>query len=171
MRCQYSNPPLSSIKMSPERMGYQAAKLLDALMKGEPAPTQGILVPPVCVVTRQSTDTSATADWLITEATRFIRQNALRGCKVSDVQKHLRVGRTTLKAHFQKALNRSPQAEIHRTRVERIKSLLSNKDLTLAQIAEETGFEHPEYLGIFFKRETGMAPSEYRKHVLKFESE
>ena len=165
-RCQFCNPPLSSIRMNVERMGYEAAKLLDSLMKGESLPEKGIMIPPIGVMTRQSTDTLATADWLVAEAARFIRENSLHGCKVSDVQKHLHVGRTTLKAHFQKALNRSPQSEIHRVRIERIKSMLSHMDLTLAQIAEETGFEHAEYLGIFFKRETGLAPSEYRKHIL-----
>jgi len=167
--CELTNPPLSSVKPNLERIGYEAAKILDTLMKGESPALQQITVNPVGVVTRQSTDTSAGKDWLITEAIRFIKQHALRGCKVTDVQKHLNIGRTTLKQHFQRSLNRSPQEEIHRVQIAEIKELLRETDFTLTHIAEAAGFEHPEYLSVFFKRETGLTPGEYRKHVLEFD--
>lgn len=50
-----------------------------------------------------------------------------------------------------------------RVRMNRIKELLRNTELTLHQIAERTGFEHSEYLGAAFRREVGLTPGEFRK--------
>ena len=54
--CELSNPPLSSISLSTEKAGYQAAEALDKLMSGKPADTNEITVIPLEVVKRQSTD-------------------------------------------------------------------------------------------------------------------
>ena len=44
----------------------------------------------------------------------------------------------------------------------RVKMLLTETDLSLAQIAEKAGFEHVEYLSVVFKKEIGLPPSQYR---------
>jgi LacI family transcriptional regulator len=44
--------------------------------------------------------------------------------------------------------------------------LLSETNLTLESIANLTGFEHPEYLCVVFKRMTGQTPREYRRETL-----
>src|ERR1700694_4868636 len=43
-----------------------------------------------------------------------------------------------------------------------IKQLLVETDFTLETIAELAGFEHPEYMSVLFKRETGQTPGKYR---------
>ena len=50
-----------------------------------------------------------------------------------------------------------------RARLERVKQLLIETKLTLAQIARKTGFEHPEYLSVAFKREVKTLPSRFRR--------
>jgi transcriptional regulator GlxA family with amidase domain len=70
--------------------------------------------------------------------------------------------RAALEKRFRKHLNRSPKQEIRRIRLERIKQLLVETDLTLERIAELSGFEHPEYMSVLFKRETGQTPGHYR---------
>src|SRR5271165_2295671 len=56
----------------------------------------------------------------------------------------------------------SPKQEIRRIQLERIKQLLVETDFTLETIAELAGFEHPEYMSVLFKRETGQTPGKYR---------
>jgi len=41
-------------------------------------------------------------------------------------------------------------------------NLLSNSDVPIAQIAEETGFHSPTYFSKFFHERTGKSPSRYR---------
>ena len=58
---------------------------------------------------------------------------------------------------------RSPQAEIRRVQLAKIKQLLLETDFPLKKIAELTGFEHIEYMCVVFKRFTGKSPGAYRK--------
>lgn len=45
------------------------------------------------------------------------------------------------------------------------KELLSYEDLTISQVSNRLGFEYPQHFVRFFKRNTGVTPSEYRKAV------
>jgi len=161
--CELCNPALSSVAPDAERIGYQAAELLDQLMAGHPPACQRILIDPLHVVTRRSSDTLAIKDWAVSAAIRFISEQALHGCTVADVTNSVGVSRSFLERGFRQHLQRSPQAEIRRVQVNRIKQLLAETDFTLERIAELSGFEHPEYLSVVFKRLTGQTPGQYRK--------
>ena len=161
--CELCNPALSSVAPDAERIGYQAAELLDQLMAGKPPPARRILIEPVRVVTRRSSDTLAIKEVAVSAAIRFISEQALHGCTVSDVIKSVHVSRSFLERSFRQHLKRSPQAEIRRVQVNRIKQLLSETDFTLERISELSGFEHPEYLSVVFKRLIGQTPGQYRK--------
>jgi LacI family transcriptional regulator len=67
-----------------------------------------------------------------------------------------------LERRFRAALDHSPHDEILRARLKRVKTLLKETDWTLARIAEASGFDHPEYMMVQFKRETGQTPSQWR---------
>ena len=47
-------------------------------------------------------------------------------------------------------------------RLDRVKEMLVDSHSSIAELARLTGFEHPEYLGVVFKRRTGLTPGEYR---------
>ena len=57
----------------------------------------------------------------------------------------------------------TPMQWINRTAIKEIKVWLAYSDETTAQIAERMNFPCPSSLTKFFKRETGLTPSEYRK--------
>jgi LacI family transcriptional regulator len=104
----------------------------------------------------------ATDDIDISTAMRFIRAHAVEGINVEDVLRVVPLSRRVLEARFQKILGRTPHEEITRTRLERVKELLTETDLSLTAIAHRTGYKHVEYLSVVFKRETGQSPGEYR---------
>ncbi len=160
--CDLCDPPLSSVVPDAARIGYEAAALLDRLMRGEAVPAETRLVLPRGVATRQSTDGVAIADPTVARAMRFIRENAHRPIGVDDVKSRLGVSRSTLERRFRSALGRSPHEEIGRARLRRVQALLSETDWPLARIAEAAGFEHPEYMMVRFKRATGLTPSQWR---------
>jgi LacI family transcriptional regulator len=163
--CELCNPALSSVAPDAEQIGYQAAELLDQLMSGQPHSSQRILVEPVRVVTRRSSDTFAIKDRTLASALRFVNEQALHGCTVTDVVNFARVSRSFLERRFRQHLKRSPQAEIRRIQVSRIRQLLTETDYTLERISELSGFEHPEYLSVVFKRLIGQTPGQYRKQM------
>ncbi len=161
--CELCDPPLSSVQPNAERLGYEAAALLDDLMAGRSRDEAEPLVAPTGVTTRQSTDVLAIDDPQIAAAVRMIRELACRGVTVADVLKHVPQSRTLLERKFRKFLGRSPQAEIRQVQIKRAKQLLAETDLKLERIAELTGFQHPEYLSVVFKRETGITPGQFRR--------
>ena len=162
--CELCDPPLSSVQPSAERVGYEAAALLDRLMRGEPPPAGGpLLVPPHGVVTRQSTDVLAIDEPQVAAALRYIRERACDPIGVADVLRHVPLSRSILERRFRKYLGRSPQAEIRQVQLKRVRQLLLETDLPLDRIANLAGYEHAEYMSVVFKRELGITPGAYRK--------
>jgi len=160
--CELCHPPLSSIEQNPEWAGYEAAVLLDRLLNGEPPPDEPILVEPLGVVARQSTDVVAVGDADVAAALHYIRAHACDGIRVSDVLEHVQTSRSTLERRFRKLLGRSPKAEILRTQLEQVKQLLSMTDYPLAKIAPLTGFRYVESMCDCFRRTLGQTPGQYR---------
>lgn len=155
--------PLSCINQAPHVVGYEAAQLLDQLIQGAPAPVEPILIPPLSIEERASTDTLFADDDLVREAIQFIRQHAQEALQVSDLTDHLNVSRRILEHRFQKALHRSPATEIRQEKLKRIIKLLQETNLTISQIAARCGFQHQEAMIRMFGRVTGMSPREYRQ--------
>jgi LacI family transcriptional regulator len=160
--CNLCHPPLSSIVPNAERVGYEAAALLDAMMNGQSPPAEPMLVPPVGVTTRQSSDVLAIDDRTVAAALRFIRERACAGCSMKDLLRHIPMSRSLLERRFRQHLGRSPQAEIRAVQLKRVRQLLAESDLSLDQIAPLAGYAHPEYMSVVFKRETGQTPGQYR---------
>ncbi len=57
----------------------------------------------------------------------------------------------------------SPVHFIHQIRLQKACDLIRNTDLTIAEIAYETGFTSPAYFSRLFAKTYGLPPSEYRK--------
>lgn len=163
--CAMSTPPLSSVQLPGLAVGYAAAELLDKLMRGGRGPRQPMLIPPLGVVTRQSSDIVAIADQAVARAVRFIRESALRGIDVEDVLDHVPMSRSSLERRMRSALGRSPKAEILRVRLAAVQRLLVETDLTLDALARRAGFDHPQYMSTLFRREVGLTPGEYRRQA------
>ena len=160
--CELADPPLSSVAPDLQRIGYEAAALLDQLMAGERPPTTRLLVGPLGVVRRQSSDVVAVADPDLAVALRLIREQACNGIRVDDLARKSGLSRRALERRFQKYVERSPHDEILRVRIERAKQLLRETDLGLKAIAVRSGFQHASYLAAVFRDSTGLTPGEYR---------
>ncbi|HEU5080234.1 MAG TPA: DNA-binding transcriptional regulator [Opitutaceae bacterium] len=163
IRCELVYPPLSSVSTNPFQSGYRAAEMLDQMMLGEKPREMVTRVDPVGVVTRHSTDVLAIEDKNVAAALSYIREHACSGIAVEQVLKHAAASRSQLEKKFRRHLGRSPQAEIRRVQVARIRQLLIETDFPLKKIAELTGFEHVEYMCVLFKRLTSITPGACRK--------
>jgi LacI family transcriptional regulator len=163
LACGLSHPPLSSVATGSQRIGYEAAALLDRLLTGEPAPTTAIVVPPVGVVVRQSTDSVAVKDADVVAALRFIRSHADQNIGVRKVLQEVPIARRSLEQRFRKALARTVGEEIRRVHVERAKGLLSRTELPIAEVARQAGFTSSKHLCTIFRRALGLVPTAYRR--------
>ena len=122
-----------------------------------------LLTKPLGIMVRESTDTLAIDDHQISEALQYIRRHAHANIRVADVLKTLSLSRRSLEHRFKNLVGRTPHEEIQRVRLNSVKRLLSETELSIAAIAERSGYEHGEYMTAVFRRVTGLTPTEYRR--------
>ena len=164
--CQICTPPLSSVAYPGKRVGYQAACLLSTMMRGARVTDDHVMPIPIHeLVARESTNTLAVDDPVVAEAVHFIRQQAPSyPVHVSEVVERSHLSHSGFNKNFIKQMGHTPKEEIKRVRLARLQALLKNTSNKIGQVAREMRFESPEELTRFFKRETGFAPKDYRKH-------
>jgi len=160
--CDLSDPPLSSVVPDTERIGFEAAALLDEMMAGKESSLAPVYVDPKGVVARRSTEALAIEDRQMAAALRFVRERACEGIDVGDLVKAIPLSRSTLERRFIKVIGRSPKDEIMRVRLNRAKQLLAETSFSIEFIAEKIGFERAEYLSRIFKKKTGLTPLRFR---------
>jgi LacI family transcriptional regulator len=162
--CKVAPVPISAVNPAAEEIGYRAAAELDLMMtRTGAAPPADVQIPPLGVVTRQSTETLAVEDQALVKALRYIRQDPARAMRVDDVAQHAGLCRRTLEQRFNKLLGRSPAAEIRRVRIERAIELLQHTELPVSAVAEKSGFSTAEYMASVFRTHLHVAPLHYRK--------
>lgn len=160
--CENQSVPLSSIDQNLERGGYEAAALLDRLMSGRRAPEKPILVPPLGVAVRRSTEVVAVTEPVVRLAMEFIAKNLARPIGSPQIAEALGVKRSALDALFREHLRRSVGDEIRRRRFARAKLLLETTKTPVAEIAAKTGYCTPSHLSNTFKAATGASPRVWR---------
>ena len=164
MLCDLSIPPLTSIDVNTEQIGYEGAALLERMMSGEKQSPAITKLAPRSVVPRRSTDVIASEDAEVNSAVAFIRASGGRPISVPEVLAHLGMSRTALQERMKRVLGRTIHEEIERVRLARVKELLISSDMTIKQVAIATGFSSVQYLTRVFRAEVGETPARFRKH-------
>lgn len=163
--CEICNPPLSSIWPNHAMVGYEAARLLDRMMRGVRRVPKRTLLPPKEVITRQSTDILAVQDEMVVRALHVIRERAHAGIRVDEIAALVGASRSVLQRRFRLALDRSINQELVAQRVADAQRLLRETQLPIATIAERCGFRHQEYMGVVFKAQVRQTPAQFRRQT------
>ena len=161
--CSSPPPTLTSIDLGFEQVGYRAASLLDRMMKGAKPPKIPELVPTVELIPRQSTDSYAADDPIVSGALRFIAESAHQPIKVADVANETGINRRTLERRFNESVGRSIAGEITRLRLARAKRQLVESGSPLKTVARDSGFRNTDHFHKVFARAEGITPTQYRK--------
>jgi LacI family transcriptional regulator len=161
--CELSNPPLSSVALSVERAGFEAAAILGKLMSGKKVSVKSIVADPIEVARRHSTDTTAIDDIHVVKALQFINQNDKKLIQVSDVLRVTGCSRRSLDEKFYKYIGSTVFSEIRRVRIEKISQMLLETNLTISQIALSLGYNDSDHIARFFRQEKNMTPRAYRE--------
>ena len=163
MACLHPPPALSSIDLNLEVVGYRSAELLADLLDGKPPPPQPILVPPLGIVPRQSTDQYVAADETVSAALRYISAHHAGPVRIGQIAHHVATSERTLERRFAAAVGHSMKREILLQRVRRSKRLLVDTDRLVKQIARDCGFPDSQRFCRTFRRLEGVSPVAYRR--------
>jgi LacI family transcriptional regulator len=162
---QTIHPPISGVDIPVKRIGYEAATLLDQLIRGRRPRSTEVLLQPVGITTRQSTDLIECEDEKVRQVVRFIKEHATAGIGVPDVLRAVPMGRRTLERRFTAVIGHSPAEEIRRTKIERVRQLLCATDLPVPDIADACGFAYAEHMIPLFRRHHGCTPAAFRRNL------
>ncbi|MHB8900652.1 MAG: AraC family transcriptional regulator [Thermoguttaceae bacterium] len=168
LMCELCNPPLSSVQHGTSEIGRRAAQLLDQMMAGRDGVSRWSVVAPKGVVERRSTDVMNSPHPTVSQALRFIRDNAGRPISVPKVARHVDVSRSTLDREFRRCLGRTTHEEIQRVRLDIARRLLAGTDHPLRVVARQAGYRNEQYFSFVFRTAMNATPGQYRaRHDLR----
>jgi LacI family transcriptional regulator len=162
MICDLSDPPLSSIALDVEKGGYDAAKLLDHMIKHGTAEYYDIIVKPMQVITRHSTDIYATNDDHIASSLKYIHQNIDKNLHVDEVVKQVPLSRRALEKRFLEITGYPIYKYIFNLRIEKFTQKLLDTDMSVFEIALDMGLNDSKNIARQFRQAKGCSPSVYR---------
>jgi LacI family transcriptional regulator len=161
--CDVGLPPLSSVDLPGERIGFEAAELLGRLMAGEPGPKEVRLVSPSGIVERQSSSCVALHDPLVAHAVSTMRQHLENPMSIQEIADQAGCTRKTLERRFQQVLDKSPGEQYRILRVDHARVLLKETDFQVKEVAHLCGYGKPDAFSKDFRHQTGVTPTRYRK--------
>lgn len=157
-----SRVALSSVVQGTRQMGYRAAKLLHQLLDQRDLPLQRILVPPVKVVERRSTDFRSLRDPAVIQAMHYIRYHACKGIKVEQVLDAIGMSRSNLEKRFKDETGQTIHGVIHEEKLDRARNLLAATSISINEISQMCGYPSLQYFYSVFRKGYEMTPKEYR---------
>lgn len=161
--CSLSWPPLSSVAIPFERIGYEGAALLRRIIAGQADPDVCLVVPPQGVVTRQSSETCAVDDPVVARAIRFISEHACDPVSVRDVAEHVGYSHRRLLERFQRATGRSLHEQIRRVQLNRAMRLLDETAMPVRDVALACGWRDGKQIGRIFRQHLRLTPGDFRR--------
>ncbi|MBP2001452.1 AraC-like DNA-binding protein [Paenibacillus shirakamiensis] len=93
---------------------------------------------------------------------RYIDSNYTEEISLDSLAEKAHLSKYYLAHTFAKYYDMSPIHYLNEVRIRASKELLETTDLSIAQIAESTGFSSQSYFSQSFRRSGGLTPSEYR---------
>lgn len=87
--------------------------------------------------------------------------------KIKEIAEELFVSENYLIEEFKKVYGITPLQYLNAKRIEIIKNLLENTDISISAMARQLHFNNEYYFSTFFKSKTGMTPTQYRNNFRK----
>ena len=115
------------------------------------------------IITHEKSCTDCTGD--MNDIIDYMHQFYGKGISVLDIAEHFNTERRKLSTIFINQIGVSPTVYITDLRIQRAKLLLRTSDLAITEVAENVGYRDHFYFSRVFKKETGVSPTGYRKHM------
>ncbi|GHU91724.1 XylR family transcriptional regulator [Bacteroidia bacterium] len=160
--CSISHPPLSSIVLDVETGGYMAAERLHQLMNHEITEAFDIVIPPIRIESRQSTEKYAVDDKYILKVIEYIKVNYARDISINDIIRSVPLSRRVLEKRFKEKMGTSVYQYLLQYRVELFSDLLIKTDKPLVDLALICGFDDYKNVVRVFRKYKEITPLQYR---------
>ncbi|MGO4544063.1 helix-turn-helix domain-containing protein [Paenibacillus sp. 2TAB23] len=105
---------------------------------------------------------TALTDSLIEQAQTFIHQHCFQDFSMHNLADELGISPVQLSRRFQRSVGITPSRYLSALRIDQAKSLLTETQLSLEQIAQACGYNNGFYLSRVFSKNMKISPSEYR---------
>lgn len=106
---------------------------------------------------------SSTDDRIVSECIAYFHENYQRQLPLDMLAKQFSISKQSLISKFKKHTQKTPMEYLAAIRITQSKTLLKDTRLSVSEIAGLCGFETVYYFSNFFKQNTGISPSAYRK--------
>jgi LacI family transcriptional regulator len=157
-------PTISAAVLPAERLGHEAAALLDRLLRGAPPPNGPVIVEPSGILhVRQSSDVSTIADREVYLAIQYIQEHAAQPLTVKELIADLHISRSKLERDFRRMTGKTLNQAIVAAHLERAKQLLLETRWPLDRLVKNAGFGTKQHFHRTFYRAEGITPAEYRR--------
>ncbi|MDR1524113.1 MAG: DNA-binding transcriptional regulator [Tannerella sp.] len=162
--CSISDPPLSSIELDILNGGYELGKLLHNLIEKKEQSVTHVVIRPLRIIARASTERFVSSDPGIENVLKYIKQNYIQPLQVEQIVAVSPFSRRVLEKKFRKETGMSVYQYIQQLRVERFAELLATP-LPLIDAAFQAGFDDYKNVSRIFTRIKGITPIHYRKKI------
>ncbi len=161
--CNISDPPLSSIELDILNGGFAAGRLLHQFIMKRAVPPVDIVIKPIRVVSRRSTEQFAVSDKHIGYVLKHIESHCTTQLSVKDILPLVPLSRRGLEKSFKRETGITIYQYIQRKRIEKFCDLLETSDIPLTEAAASSGFTDYKNVSRIFMKSKGITPSRYRK--------
>lgn len=112
----------------------------------------------------ERSETKEDKNFTTNELLSYIDNNFIEKITLDELAFLFCTNRSTLCKQFRLATGQTIGAYIKNKKIMLAKQLITEGKITITQIAYELNFETVPYFCKFFKQQTGMTPSEYKKY-------
>ena len=93
------------------------------------------------------------------------RENFNKEINIDDYARECNISVCWFIRCFKQVTGQTPLQYIISLRISNAQMLLETTDYTIAQIAQEVGYDNPLYFSRLFHKQTGVSPNQYRKKL------
>src|SRR5690606_28425289 len=138
--CNISNPKLSSIELDVINGGYLTGQLLDSFLQKKVTVPVDIIIKPIRVVTRESTEKVVISNKYIADAITYIHENYMENISVKTINDRIPMSRRVMEIVFKKETETTIEQYIQSVRLEHFSNLLITTNIALADVTRIVGF-------------------------------
>lgn len=99
----------------------------------------------------------------ITRALNAIEADPSRDWQARELATQAGMSYSSFRASFRATMRETPHQYIQRTRLDFARELLANQRLRIKEVAQQLHFANEHYFSAFFRKKTGVTPSDFRK--------
>lgn len=121
-----------------------------------------------CLANQYREEQNPSHNLYIRQALNYIQNNYHRNIKVQDIADHLQIDRTYLYRLFKDQFHMSPKKYLLQYQLKMALQLLTNSNMSSAEIAYACGFSDPSAFSHLFTKEYGSTPTQTR--IARFSS-